>query len=95
MPRRSPLGVRGLGRTAIGAAACLLACGLLAAPGRAVASPCVLGGVCDLAELLCVDDRTVRRWRSEGKLPPAIELGGSVVRWRAEVVERWLREREA
>jgi len=46
----------------------------------------------DVAELLRVDTKTVRRWRSEGKLPPAIELGGSVVRWRAEDIDRWLEE---
>ena len=46
-----------------------------------------------LGELLNVDARTVRRWRTAGTLPPAIEIGG-VLRWRPEVVDRWLQERE-
>jgi len=46
-----------------------------------------------LGELLNVDARTVRRWRTAGTLPPAIEIGG-VLRWRREVVDRWLQERE-
>ena len=44
----------------------------------------------DLARVLRVDSKTVRRWRSEGKLPDAIELGG-VVRWHPDVVGAWLR----
>ncbi len=46
----------------------------------------------DLARVLGVDDRTVRRMRDRGDLPPAIDLG-SVLRWRPEDVERWLAER--
>lgn len=42
-----------------------------------------------VAARLQIDPKTVRRWRREGKLPPAITIGG-VVRWRAEDVERWL-----
>ena len=45
----------------------------------------------DLARLLAVDVRTVRRWRSEGRLPDALELGG-VVRWDSEAVRAWIRE---
>jgi len=45
--------------------------------------------VADLAVLLQVDARTVRRWRSEGKLPDAVELGG-VIRWDSGVVRSWL-----
>ncbi len=52
-----------------------------------VASPYLR--VRDLAELLRVNERTVRRWRSEGVLPPAVEIAG-VVRWRREAVEAWL-----
>jgi len=48
----------------------------------------------DRAETLQVSPRTIRRWRSEGKLPPALEFSG-VLRWRREAVERWIAEREA
>ena len=47
----------------------------------------------DLAEKLKVASRTVRRWRGEGKLPPAIEFGG-LLRWRPEVIDAWIAERE-
>lgn len=45
----------------------------------------------DLAEMLCVDAKTIRRWRTEGHLPVAIEIG-SIVRWRAEDVVAWIEE---
>ena len=57
-------------------------------------SPGPLLTVSDVAARLQVDARTVRRWRCEGRLPGAIEIAG-VVRWRPEVVETWLAEREA
>jgi len=47
----------------------------------------------ELAELLNVDARTVRRWRGEGKLPPAISVSG-IVRWHQDVIAAWLAERE-
>ncbi len=50
--------------------------------------------VTDLAERLRVQQRTIRRWRQQGKLPQGIELGDSVIRWRSEDIERWLEERE-
>ena len=43
----------------------------------------------DLAVLVQVSEKTLRRWRSEGRLPPAVEIGG-VVRWRREDVDAWL-----
>ena len=43
----------------------------------------------DVASLLQVNARTVRRWRSEGKLPPAIEISG-VIRWHPGVIRDWL-----
>ncbi len=46
-----------------------------------------------LAELLAVDPRTIRRWRSAGHLPPALSVGG-VIRWRAEVIDQWIADRE-
>lgn len=50
--------------------------------------------VADVAALLAVDAKTVRRWRDEGRTPPAVSVGG-VVRWRPEVVEEWLAGLEA
>ena len=50
------------------------------APGRMLT-------VGDLAGVLQVDERTVRRWRDEGKLPDAIELGG-VIRWHPDTVAK-------
>jgi excisionase family DNA binding protein len=47
----------------------------------------------DVAERLQVDAKTVRRWREEHRLPPAVSLGG-VVRWRAETIDAWLAEAE-
>ena len=47
----------------------------------------------DVAERVGVDAHTVRRWRSAGLTPPPIAIGG-VIRWRPEVIERWLEERE-
>ena len=46
-------------------------------------------GVRELAERLAVNPRTVRRWREQGRLPRAIEMGG-VVRWRQEDIDQWL-----
>ena len=39
-----------------------------------------------LAERLDVDVRTVRRWRHEGRLPPALQIGRSV-RWKRGEIE--------
>lgn len=47
----------------------------------------------DIADLVGVDAKTVRRWRSEATIPPAIEIGG-VVRWRMTVIQEWLAARE-
>ena len=67
----------------------------LAAPrGQALMDGMVPGrllSVGDLAELLQIDPKTVRRWREAGKLPPGIEIGG-IVRWRSENVDAWLEE---
>ena len=47
--------------------------------------------VAGLARIMIVIEKTVRRWRDEGRLPDAVEVGG-VVRWRPEDIERWLAE---
>lgn len=46
----------------------------------------------DLARVLGVDDRTVRRMRERGDLPPAIDLG-SVLRWRSDDIDQWIADR--
>ncbi|MBI1370834.1 MAG: helix-turn-helix domain-containing protein [Planctomycetes bacterium] len=44
-----------------------------------------------LADHLGVHVGSIKRWRHEGKLPPAdFELGG-IVRWSSASVERWIR----
>ncbi len=50
-------------------------------------------GIKEIAERVGVSEKTVRRMRERGDLPPAIDLG-SVIRWRPEVIEQWLAERE-
>ena len=47
-----------------------------------------------MAEMLGVDQRTVRRWNREGIIPSAIELS-SVLRWRRSDIERWIEEQTA
>jgi len=46
----------------------------------------------DVAERLNLSDKTVRRLRRRGELPPGIEVAG-VIRWRPEEIEQWLGER--
>jgi len=48
----------------------------------------------DVAELIGVNARTIRRWRSEGILPPALEIEG-IVRWDRRAVDAWLAARSA
>jgi len=45
----------------------------------------------DVAEMLQVAVRTVRRLRSTGKLPQPVTIGRSV-RWRREDLEEWIAE---
>ena len=45
-----------------------------------------------MAELLRIDVRTLRRWRHEGKAPRPLK-GKGPLRWRRADVERWLAER--
>jgi excisionase family DNA binding protein len=44
-----------------------------------------------VAELLNVPKQRIYAWRHQGrKGPPAIQLEGRLLRWKAEDVERWL-----
>jgi excisionase family DNA binding protein len=45
----------------------------------------------DVAALLLVQPDTVRRWAAAGQLP-SVRLGGRLLRFRAEDVERWIDE---
>lgn len=46
------------------------------------------------AELLGINERTLRRWVSAEEVPPPIKIGG-VRRWEQEVIDRFLSERRA
>jgi predicted DNA-binding transcriptional regulator AlpA len=43
----------------------------------------------ELAQNLCVDTRTLRRWRAAGLVPEPIQFGRSV-RWRRSEIEKWI-----
>ena len=45
----------------------------------------------ELAVLFGVRERTIYRWRREGKIPPPIRIGGST-RWRRDDIERFFNE---
>lgn len=48
----------------------------------------------DLASLLSVKPGTIFSWLSRGAdLPPSIRIAGTV-RWRVEVVQRWIETKE-
>ncbi len=82
---------RGLARDAeIQLAACQEP-GLMSSMETAQARPRLLR-VQDLAERLQVDERTIRRMRARGELPPAIDLH-SVLRWDEATVDAWLEGR--
>ena len=46
-----------------------------------------------VARLLGVDTRTVRRWRRTDKIPPAISVNGQL-RWRLQAISEWVRRLE-
>ncbi len=46
----------------------------------------------EVALVLAVQPDTVRRWAARGQLP-SIRLGGRLLRFRTEDVERWIAER--
>lgn len=43
-----------------------------------------------VAEKLQVSERTWDRWVSQGKTPPKINLGGSIVGWYDDEIDAWL-----
>jgi excisionase family DNA binding protein len=47
----------------------------------------------EVADLLRVSPRTVRRWRNEGTGPPALRVGRRI-RYRRSAVEAWLDRRD-
>ena len=48
----------------------------------------------ELAAMLRIDIRTLRRWRHEGRLPKPIR-GGRGLRWERRIIEKWIQERAA
>jgi excisionase family DNA binding protein len=52
----------------------------------------VLLTAADLARRLNCSERTVRRMRLAGHLPPAVRLG-KLVRWQPQAIERWIAQR--
>ncbi len=44
----------------------------------------------DLAALLQIDERTLRRLVREGAVPPPIRIAGRILRWRRADLDRWL-----
>lgn len=56
-------------------------------------SPEPLLDVPSLASFLGVSPKTVYRWQEHSEGPPAIRLGGRLLRWRREDVDAWLEER--
>jgi predicted DNA-binding transcriptional regulator AlpA len=47
----------------------------------------------DVARMLAVSSKTVRSWRSAGRLPRPLAIAG-VIRWRPESIAGWLRQQE-
>lgn len=45
----------------------------------------------EVARILKVSVRTIWRWRSGGKLPKSIEIGGAV-RWKGDDMRNWMDE---
>jgi len=56
---------------------------------EAAPADCRLFTMKDVARLLRVSVRSVRRMKKTGVLPPAIEIGRSSY-WKATVIEQWI-----
>ena len=37
------------------------------------------------------DERTIRRWSRDGRMPPPVKIGKSV-RWDADVIREWIKQ---
>ena len=44
----------------------------------------------DLAQQLQVTTRSIIRWRNNGTLPPAVQIGPRLVRWRQADISAWI-----
>lgn len=44
----------------------------------------------DLAAMLNIDFRTLRRLELRGVIPPPLRIASRIVRWRRKVIENWL-----
>jgi len=44
----------------------------------------------ELADKLRISPTTLWRWRKERLIPPALDLGSRVIRWRATDIDAWL-----
>jgi predicted DNA-binding transcriptional regulator AlpA len=42
------------------------------------------------AAMLGVSRRTFSRLRARGAIPPAVRIGGTLLRWRTRDIQRWL-----
>lgn len=49
----------------------------------------------DIAAKIGVNERTIRRWRRQGKMPAGVEFAGAIVRWRHEEIDAWIAGDEA
>ena len=44
----------------------------------------------DIARLTKIAERTLRRWDMAGRMPQPIRCGKRIIRWRVDVIERWI-----
>jgi excisionase family DNA binding protein len=44
----------------------------------------------DVAQLMGVDERTIRRWVTAGRLPAPLQVGPNTVRFRPEDIEQFM-----
>lgn len=59
-------------------------------PNESAAQPAEFLSTDELAELLTVDIKTVKRWRASGEGPPFIRIGRSRVIYSRADVDAWL-----
>lgn len=55
--------------------------------------PDALLSIDQVARLLGVETRTIRRWRKDGVIPAPVSFGGQL-RWRLATISEWIRQRE-